>query len=1370
MSKEIVKLNSVKKFKEITNTKKEKTPAPVVEQPLWEDKVAAFLENKVGGAVKEVFRRKELDENVELSLSDGLETNPEFVKQSKKIDKKRNWLVTTIEKLLKKKGKKEVPTFVFDEAAEKAMRELEQELTDSFSKDIYGRLGEMNKRILLDHLVDKPVNRTSSKIIELPNVSEAYNNVYAFSDNGYLMQLANKEEVRDGQNIKVNGEEALYNLIAPDGRLISQNLKFQEALDDMEAEANLYQEQINEEFTRQEIVNKNLADREKELNRAELENTNENEVEMNKLMDDLLEDEKDIARQSQKEKDFSAHPEKWSEQTEKSELVLIDSEPENKIEEKPELIILEVEGGNLENKEEQTFNNPFTEKISRYAESIGIKSEELANNYDFLSLSPEQQQFALETLRRTSLAKARVEGYQNFTKEKATKKWWQVGFVMNQNYHKERHKMEAVQNIEKNGLAGYGETELNWLVNVIKNGPEIQVNEKGEVVLNFLKENNFTEEQKELVAKYNETARGLLVKNTQEEKIRFDLDDLQSKIMNTAQTYGEKDDLERMMFNAQNNIELIKFLSANKETEEVLNKMSKTSLNGLDRFKGMLSGQKDKMGYSALGFALRTGSNLAMANSAYLASALTYSTAPIVAAIVGAFRGYNNGRKELTEKEELAQLGIEDQSGLTNKLNLVTGKKETENGEVNFGLTEKLEKLSSKLEQAYYNSSSEDISKLKESLMLRISFTERKIDTEQINYGSVEERNANYFKLLEAISRAKSLVGMSPSHFSDYKDQVDFDQNLTRYEGKTKFLDKGYDESDLAYKERLASYKKQENESEQDYKKRVPKEIREYQLWATDQKRLSELSKISVEDRLASFLNLQEDKQSNKERKFLIKKTATGALMGAGFAAAGQFLAEHLHAADWFQKGSIKPVDKEAVAASLKIESDESVASVESTDINTESAPVDEVVEKTTTEVVIEKPTSISDVKASHISEQRENLVVEKIEVKPIEVKEIEIPNKIIETDNNIKTEDLSGGEASENYLDGENNIESSEADLEIDSSLPESPENQIVDPVVETPIITNPNTIPEVVTETPNVPDSNISEVVSENASSEDVVDQEVLDGRAAANFVKSSIEYDNRAATLSDGLYSGRNGFKTEEDFLGKIEEMNKVKLTPQEKTEVQSIFKSFKNNNDYNILRRRLVSFENNLLNKAVSSSATENLNNVGVQVENLTPNVNEAAAVNTELANQFHVKPESINQIGENIFYKAGDNSNLVIDAKSGIIKEAVDAKGAKVSSEFIKETMGKKSLAKFSRQDGLEKLFSSWNKLGTDDKLIYNSLDWFNKKTMSPEDLVGQIKGLYQVDTKNISIDSVNNKFVSSDGREFDLTIKGIKKMVAYLKK
>lgn len=779
------------------------------------------LDKKIDGAVDETSKRATRDKTVEDNLSVGLD-NPEFEAAAGKIDKKRNKFIAGLKNILgfKKRSLKkdlisdsndistsnsEVPPFVLDDEYRQSMIELEKEMADSFSREVYSRLAEMNKVLLLDHLVDNPASQEKSEIINIGFASEGNYNVVAFSDNGYLMQLTNKEEVTTEDSINIKDDKAQYNVIAPDGTVLAEKINYTTALEGIDILANEYHKVVVKEF--------------EELKNEQPENTPENNAE-------------NVPGQEPE------NGESVSEQTDNNE-----EAPENNL---PTL-------ENVDNREaKDDFANPFNENISVYAKSIGIEIKELATNKNFVELLPEQQQFVLETLRRSSLAKAKVEGHQSFIQEKDSKKIWQIGFSLNQNYHKERHKIEALKNIESQGLAGYGEDELDWLIDVIKSGPEVKINEAGEVIVNCLPESNFGEEQTELVSRYNETAREYIeVSKNKNNKVEIELqkklDDLKIELLNSAEDDNKAAEINNLLFKSKSNIELLRFLSADKETEKLLDRMSVTSFNGLDKVKSMVGAQKDKAGYAALGFTLRTGTKFALANSACLASAISYGVGPMAAAIVGGFRGHNQGKKELIEREELARLGIKDQSKTARDLNLATGEK---NG-VNFGLTEKLQRLIDELNSEV---DEDKIEKIKRELNLRIDYTENKINNESIDYGSIDERNINYFNLINTVAEAKSAVGKSVV-YSQINKYWNVDENV-----KKRTRGKG---------------------GKEDFEK---------------------ISNISAYDRLASFMNYREEKQHKKELNFLVKKTATGAIMGATFAAAGAFVAEKLGVSEWLSE------------------------------------------------------------------------------------------------------------------------------------------------------------------------------------------------------------------------------------------------------------------------------------------------------------------------------------------------------------------------------------------------------------------------------------------------------------------------------------
>jgi hypothetical protein len=83
---------------------------------------------------------------------------------------------------------------------------------------------------------------------------------------------------------------------------------------------------------------------------------------------------------------------------------------------------------------------------------------------------------------------------------------------------------------------------------------------------------------------------------------------------------------------------------------------------------------------------------------------------------------------------------------------------------------------------------------------------------------------------------------------------------------------------------------------------------------------------------------------------------------------------------------------------------------------------------------------------------------------------------------------------------------------------------------------------------------------------------------------------------------------------------------------------------------------------------------------------------------------------------------------------------------------------------------LDKIFSAWTKLSANDKLVYNSLNGFNKGVINQAELLNKINDLYQVKAERIYIDVDKKHFISGEGKKFDITLKGVKKMVEFLKR
>lgn len=1435
-----IKLNSPKRFKEATKkpieTKvvisettelkegvslpnlEEVTTLPNLEEPTqtkekvsFKEKTKNFFEQKVAGAISEIFRRKKLDESVEKSLSEGLEKNEEFAKADQKINKKRNWFAEKISALIKKRQEGVRDNgYEFNELEEAAMSKLEQELEDDFTKKIYEGLGKINKNVLLDHLVDNPAKLTEVKIIDLPTVSDAYENVVAFSDNGYLMQMSNKEEARNENGIIIDGEVAKYSLINPDGSVLSQGLNYKEALESLKQEAAKYHEVLAAEFAQQENTKNSLLEKEEsnKLNEGEM---SQKEKEANEIMDRMLADQKEIELQKAEEKEFfdnfdkgkATAPDKIIDGGDNNVLDVEPSDKDYKVtpEDKSDADDLE---------KEKIFFNPFNNEVSAYAEKMGIKLEELASNKNFLSLNPAEQQFVLETLRRSSISKVKVTANENFNKEKASKKWWQLGFAFNEKYHKERHQNEALQSIEKSGLEGYGgHQELEYLIDVVKNGPEVKMNEQGNLKIDFLRSDNFSPEDLEKVEEFNHLAEEYVKlsgdkKNEEEAKdllraINKVVEDLLGSV-NNQDRYVE---LCTIFQKTKNSIDLVKFLSGDPETEKALDRMSKASSGGkLGAAWGMIKGQKDKLGYAGLGFTLRTGAKFALANAATLSAAVSYSVAPLAAAAVGAFRGYNTGKKEITEKEDLAKLGVKDKSGLTKGLNIASGVKVGQNSEkeIVFGLAEKLQNLTNKVKSARESRDMDLFDKLRSDLLVRINYTEDKMARDSVSYGSPSERKAAYFNLINSLSEAKLMIGI-----------FNFNSPDKMYYQNTTDLYSSENLEAIRKEDKQFNHKQQEGESKEDYEKRMA---------VYKEKIRSRLEKFDVGQRLSVFLNYQEKKQNKKELIFLAKKAGKGALMGASFAAAGAFLADKLGLDSLFSKsdggvggtGTATPETMVGSSAESSIVVPPVIAgdSVAENIVNPNEAIIPEV---ESASIAGTDTSKYSDVISNKELNGKSDSIwrsVREIFKKNAadlgykgDLDDVQAINKWAETQTAVAVNNSEGmdqvvfeGNKVELVRDGDSfkiNLEKGDGiepkevgvvstnraedlkDLEIERPglKQEVPQEEISAKTIREQVSANSASAEQITSTAPN-------ESVEEAATNETEVEQPVskvdtpredvndLAAKKMARLVKGG----NIAHNVSGEVYSGR--FKGAEEFLSRLDSFNKelgVELSDAQKTEASGIWDSFKSHNDYNILRRNLDAFESRVISSANIPTETPIENSVDVVAQSAAP---ETKISNLEgISKELNLKSESLSKLGDGLVYEKSGLGKIFLEADGKSISKVIAPDNQEIPQDFVKEALGRRDLSKFAKQGGLDKILNNWNKLDSNDQLTLRTIDWINKspEKWPPAEIFTQLKAIFKINTDNLIYDSAGKQIlVKGDTRAFSMTLKGLKEMAKYLNK
>jgi|GEM_PF-6985061 len=559
--------------------------------------------------------------------------------------------------------------------------------------------------------------------------------------------------------------------------------------------------------------------------------------------------------------------------------------------------------------------------ISSYAESIGIKKEEFSEYPDFLNLKPEEQQLVLETLRRSSLVLAKAQARENLNQEKSEKKGFKkLSYSFQEKYHKQRHEALAMKEIEDKGIEGYGRSEFELLVKVVKEGVEVKNN--GDV--NFLNESRMSNKiESSLLNDYNKAAR-TYVETSSKDISLFDavevkeaeetMNNFKNKILQVA-SVGDMNNLRT----AENNIKLFKYLSADKETGKAVEKLSANTLSGGNKAKMMWNAHKDKAGYMAGGLSIKMLAKFAMA--------INYSIAPAVAAVIGGIRGYNMSTHDIKDKQEFAQIGFKDKdrstAGFAKTMNEAVGKNEKG---ANLGLSDKLDSLVSRFEDLQEVQKTEtdpkeieknnrNIDSLKDLLNDRIVYTIGRINDHEVSYGPAEERGANFYKLNDSLIAAQVAMSYRFNPFNTISNYKDVDRSVTKAtRSKLEYekLPKIKGESEAVYNERVkqmnAEYfaaikagKLTENVIQQksDYKF----ENKTYIDLVNDENRLEKLKQISFEDRLASFMGYKEDIRADKQFVYVAKKVAMGAAMGATFAAAGVWVADKIGLDVFFSKG-----------------------------------------------------------------------------------------------------------------------------------------------------------------------------------------------------------------------------------------------------------------------------------------------------------------------------------------------------------------------------------------------------------------------------------------------------------------------------------
>lgn len=1377
-----------REIKELKNQKRGDHESESLEQN-YLDK----LEKKAKGAINEVERQANRDNEAEVSLGADLENEPVFVEEASKINKKK---IRVKKKLVnitafvisdikaddnKKRAMGSTDVLAEQAAKETAAAELEAQITDSFTKFIYNKLGNKNKELLLDnYFADNTVSQNEVELMSMDVLSDANYNVVLFSNNGFLMQLANSKEVDDIKN-----ENASFNIINPSGTEIISGLNYEDARTQLKDLSTEYQEDALEFFNKynyaeenqgstdvkgskevpvslvkegdEELFGQDNVDQAKRLEALMADYDSEPAIknqtpvipdhiiaEKNKETDDLFNSlfEKDsnnefkgdglikemMAQEKSEQEDIDEQNKYY--ETEGAHLgfadkklkyeakplepvvttsvenfdhdALVDNKNEKDVLDSPDSVNNENESkDNREEDKVDLFEQLFVpaslkSEVLPYAENMGIKIEQLATHPEFLELNGAQQQFVLEALNRSSLNKIKVEAYNNFKTEEESKRWYNIGFALNKKFHKKKHEVLVAKDIHEKGLEGYGEEELSWLTSIIKNGPEINFDKEGEVEsVSYLKtESNTDPKRQELINEYNKRAYYLSLSGTREDfhkGLRADyLTTAREELLASAENDADAAELVNKLVEAEKQLKLHQFLKSDPNNEKIIQSLVDNSLGSWQKFGMMASGQGDKAKYMGIGMASRVVLRSEVATSV-LGKAFSYSVGPAVAAAMGAWRSNNRARAGLKEEAELSKLGVENNNKLVKNLNLAVGSKKTEDGkEINIGLADKLENLMDKcnsltvavneLEQTKTPDQEDEFQKMKteqmtlwERLMDRIEYTSQKMEGGLVSFGAPNERAQNYYRLLNSLEEAKTIV-FNENYILKYQDRADKTKTSNRVTELTRSNKKIGDISvDQEFKEINKALLSNEITPEEKEKLEAEKK-----QMIRDWYNLDKLNSLSVSDRLASFLNFNEDKRKSAEFKYLVTETTKGAVMGASFAAVGAWIFEHTGLGHWTSSqlsnlGHFTHVDQATDWVKGVFSGQQSGGAV---------------AEKVATETAI------------HSS-----------------VLNHDIPKVNIETKA----------------------------------------------PVIE-------NQVPKVETTTPQTHTEQIS---SEHNS----IWRSVKDMfKTNANELGYKGDINDTAALNKWSEIQTANAIDHSEGLTDKVFDGNKVILE-----------------NDggvYHVSVEQGGGLAPGHLNSAVEEIAKPSAPEVKVPeeikvpivdtpkpivevkapvVESLKPNSEGLSQdpVPREIADKWHLPIDKIQIVDATHIAYFNKEGGVLINTAKGTIDKIATSKMVEIPKEFIDELKGRVPLDRFINRGGLDKIFSNWDKLPANDKTVYSILNLFGQNKLSPFELINKISGTFNVVATDVNINTDNNHFMLGN-REFEMNLKGVDKLVKVL--
>lgn len=376
-------------------------------------------------------------------------------------------------------------------------------------------------------------------------------------------------------------------------------------------------------------------------------------------------------------------------------------------------------------------------KIEQKFSEFNIDKKDINGIEDFNHLSYGQRLLVLDNLKQLTLGRIREEA---LIKNKA--EITGVGFLekvwkgISKKYQIAKIEKESVQEIEKGGIKAHGEI-LKQLVKGTDRNLEVVENKDGELEIKYASGfKNLKLEDQQKVDAFNEIATAFSKipyewsletaskdQQSQSNKIKEEYERAKGNILIIKEQKSNKEGAFLYMSGIDGKLRLNQFLNTHPEVEKELENIKSPFiwarvLNDIITERGLLFGA---------GFAVRTAT-MSLVGTIGL---------PISAAVMGGYMGRKRAKESLKERELMARKGTKDVSQETK--NIVTAE----------SLSEKINLLINKIQS---DQDEKNKAELLKSLEVRLYYTQEKLDSGLVNFGSADKRFLNQYNLIDRLN------------------------------------------------------------------------------------------------------------------------------------------------------------------------------------------------------------------------------------------------------------------------------------------------------------------------------------------------------------------------------------------------------------------------------------------------------------------------------------------------------------------------------------------------------------------------------------------------------------------------------------------